>query len=199
MPGWLQKDRVAATYGYRNRKEEDEKHAGKHGISLTVPKSEYENHERAVARAIDAYGPGIAPALPVIAHRQLILVAQVSKFSNVSQVIAPTSAFLQRSHIEKHGAKFMQQKSPMYGMIHQLLTEGEIRESEGAQAALKVEWDKLIGKAFSLDQIQSKADVIQKAQQEGFRVHFGSLIALCHKNDQLGQTEWKYKGRVVFR
>ena len=84
---------------------EDEEHAAAHGISLIVPSNEHDNHERAVAQAIGAYGPIIAPTLPTISYKQLVMAAQVSKFSKASDVIAPGSAFIPTSHFEKYGSQ----------------------------------------------------------------------------------------------
>ena len=70
-----------------------------------------------------------------------------------------------------------------------------------AKASLDKEWGKLENKkAWDVNKVKPKAEVIARAKSTGRPVHFGSLMDLCHvKNSQLGKEFWTYKGRVVFR
>ena len=51
-----------------------------------------------------------------------------------------------------------------------------------------------------LTQVRSKSEVIDEARTKGAKVHFASLMDMCHlKNAELEAKHQKYKGRVVLR
>ena len=51
-----------------------------------------------------------------------------------------------------------------------------------------------------VDESQKQKEVIDEARNKGRKVHFASLMDLCHlKNSELEPQYQKYKGRVVFR
>ena len=63
------------------------------------------------------------------------------------------------------------------------------------------EWEK-IGENFGveLDESQKYEEVIDEARTPGAKVHFASLMDICHlKNAELEAKHQKYKGRVVLR
>ena len=70
-----------------------------------------------------------------------------------------------------------------------------------AKAAVDKEWEKLEKiPAWQLTKVKNKTEVIAKARNEGRKVHFASLMELCHlKNSELEPQFQKYKGRVVLR
>ena len=50
-----------------------------------------------------------------------------------------------------------------------------------------------------MTKVRSKSEVINEARTKGAKVHFASLMDICHlKNAEL-ETNQKYKGRVVLR
>ena len=54
--------------------------------------------------------------------------------------------------------------------------------------------------AWQLTKVRNKKEVIDAARYKGRKVHFASLMDLCHlKNSELEPQFQKYKGRVVFR
>ena len=54
--------------------------------------------------------------------------------------------------------------------------------------------------AWNLTKVRSKKEVIDEARTEGAKVHFASLMDICHlKNAELETKHQKYKGRVVLR
>ena len=63
------------------------------------------------------------------------------------------------------------------------------------------EWEKLEKiSAWNLTKVRSKKEVIDEARTTGAKVHFASLMDICHfKNAELETKHQKYKGRVVFR
>ena len=53
---------------------------------------------------------------------------------------------------------------------------------------------------MAADKSQKRKEVIEEARNKGGKVHFASLVDLCHlKNSELEPQYQKYKGRVVFR
>ena len=54
--------------------------------------------------------------------------------------------------------------------------------------------------AWNLTKVRSKKEVIDEARTKGAKVHFASLMDICHlKNAKLEAKHQKYKGRVVLR
>ena len=54
--------------------------------------------------------------------------------------------------------------------------------------------------AWNLTKVRSKKEVIDEARTSGAKVHFASLMDMCHlKNAELEAKHQKYKGRVVLR
>ena len=54
--------------------------------------------------------------------------------------------------------------------------------------------------AWQLTKVRSKKEVIEEARNKGRKVHFASLMDLCHlKNSELEPPYQKYQGRVVLR
>ena len=54
--------------------------------------------------------------------------------------------------------------------------------------------------AWQLTKVRNKKEVIDAARNKGRKVHFASLMDLCHlKNSELEPQFQKYKGRVVLR
>ena len=70
-----------------------------------------------------------------------------------------------------------------------------------AKAAVVKEWDKIEKiAAWQLTKVRNKKEVIDEARNKGRKVHFASLMDLCHlKNSALEPRHQKYKGRVVLR
>ena len=70
-----------------------------------------------------------------------------------------------------------------------------------AKAAVDKEWEKMEKiSAWDLTKVRSKTEVIDEARTTGAKVHFASLMDICHlKNAELETKHQKYKGRVVLR
>ena len=68
-----------------------------------------------------------------------------------------------------------------------------------AKAAVDKELEKLEKiAAWNLTKVRSKKDVIDEARTKGAKVHFASLMDICHlKNAELEHQ--KYEGRIVLR
>ena len=63
------------------------------------------------------------------------------------------------------------------------------------------DWEKLEKiSAWNLTKVRSKKEVIDEARTTCAKVHFASLMDICHlKNDEWEAKHRKYKGRVVLR
>ena len=74
-------------------------------------------------------------------------------------------------------------------------------EIPAAKAAVDKEWEKLEKiSAWNLTKVRSKKEVIDEARTKGAKVHFASLMDICHlKNAELEAKHQKYKGRVLLR
>ena len=70
-----------------------------------------------------------------------------------------------------------------------------------AIAAVDKEWDKLEKiSAWNLTKVRNKSEVIDEARTSGAKVHFASVMDICHlKNAELEAKHQKYKGRIVLR
>ena len=70
-----------------------------------------------------------------------------------------------------------------------------------AKAAVLKECEKLEKiPAWQLTKVRNKKDVIDEARTKGRKVHFASLMDICHlKNAELEAKHQKYKSRVVLR
>ena len=70
-----------------------------------------------------------------------------------------------------------------------------------AKAAVEKEWEKLEKiLAWQLTKVRNKNEVIAEARNDGRKVHFASLMDLCHlKNSELEPQFQKCKGRVLLQ
>ena len=77
----------------------------------------------------------------------------------------------------------------------------EAMKIHAAKAAVDKEWEKLEKiPAWDLTKVRSKKEVIDEARTKGAKVHFASLMDICHlKNAELEAKHQKYRGRVVLR
>ena len=88
-----------------------------------------------------------------------------------------------------------------YNLVHKLISVLQAMKIPAAKAAVDKEWDKLEKiPAWDLTKVSRKSVVIDEARTKGAKVHFASLMEICHlKNAELETKHQKYKGRVVFR
>ena len=77
----------------------------------------------------------------------------------------------------------------------------QIMKIPAAKAAVDKEWEKLEKiPAWDITKVRNKSEVIDEARTKGAKVHFASLMDICHlKNVELKAKHQKYKGRVVLR
>ena len=79
--------------------------------------------------------------------------------------------------------------------------EGVPQRYQHAKAAVEKDWEKLEkNPAWQLTKVRNKKVVIDEARNKGRKVHFASLMDLCHlKNSEFELQYQKYKGWVVLR
>ena len=92
-------------------------------------------------------------------------------------------------HIAGKGENSLQH----YNLVHKFIP--------AAKAAVDKEWENLEKIwAWNLTRVRSKTEVIDEARTSGAKVHFASLMDICHlKNAELEAKHQKHKGRVVLR
>ena len=92
-------------------------------------------------------------------------------------------------------------KGHHYNLVHTFIPLPQAMKIPLAKAAVDKEWEKLEKiPAWDLTKVRSKSEVIDEARTKGAKVHFVSLMDICHlKNAELETKHQKYKGRVVLR
>ena len=70
-----------------------------------------------------------------------------------------------------------------------------------AKAAVDKEWEKLENiPAWDITKVRNKSEVTDEARTKGIKVHFVSLMDICHlKNAELETKHQQFSGRVVLR
>ena len=88
-----------------------------------------------------------------------------------------------------------------YNLVHKFIRMLQAMKIPAAKAAVDKEWEKLEKiPAWNLTKVRSKKEVIDEARTKGVKVHFASLMDICHlKNAELEAKHQKYKGRLVLR
>ena len=99
--------------------------------------------------------------------------------------------------LQEKGDKSLQH----YNLVHTLIPMPQAMKIPAAKAAVDEEWEKLEKiPAWDLTKVRSKSQVIDEARRTGAKVHFASLMDICHlKNGELETKHQNYKRRVVLR
>ena len=102
-----------------------------------------------------------------------------------------------QEHIAGKGENSLQH----YNLVHKFIPMPQAMKIPATKAAMDKEWEKLEKiSAWNLTKVRSKKEVIDEARTSGAKVHFASLMDICHlKNAELEAKHQKYKGRVVLR
>ena len=82
-----------------------------------------------------------------------------------------------------------------YNLVHKFIPMRHAMKIPDAKAAVDKEWEKVETlPAWQLEKVKSKKEVIKEAQKNNNKVHFASLMDLCHlKNSELEPQFQKYK------
>ena len=88
-----------------------------------------------------------------------------------------------------------------YNLVHKFIPMPQAINISAAKAAVEKDWENLEKiSAWNLTRVRSKKEVIDEARTKGQKVHFASLMDICHlKNAELEAKHQQYKGRVVLR
>ena len=105
------------------------------------------------------------------------------------------------NHHEDHIAGKGDNSLQHYNLVHKFIPMPQAVKIPAAKAAVDKEWEKLEKfSAWNLTKVGNRNEVIEEARTSGARVHFASLMDICHlKNAELEAKHQKYKGRVVLR
>ena len=105
------------------------------------------------------------------------------------------------NHHEDHVAGKGNNSLQHYHLVHKFIPMPQAMKIPAEKEAVDQEWEKLEKiPAWDLTKVKSKKDVIDEARTSGAKVHFASLMDICHlKNAELEAKHQKYKGRVVLR
>ena len=90
-------------------------------------------------------------------------------------------------HHEDHIAGRGNNSLQHYNLVHKFSPMPQAMKIPAAKAAVDKEWEKLEKiSAWNLTKVRSKKEVIDEARTKGAKVHFASLMDLCHlKNAEL--------------
>ena len=105
------------------------------------------------------------------------------------------------NHHEDHIAGKGDTSLQHYHLVHKFKPMPQAMKIPAAEAAVDKECEKLEKiSAWNLTKVRSKKEVIDEARTKGAKVHFASLMEICHfKNAELEAKHQKYRGRVVLR
>ena len=105
------------------------------------------------------------------------------------------------NHHEDHIAGKGDNSLQHYNLVHNFIPMPQAMKIPGAKAAVDKEWEKLEKiSAWNLTKVRSKKEVIDEARTSGAKVHFASLMDICHVyNPELEAKHQKCKGRVALR
>ena len=105
------------------------------------------------------------------------------------------------NHHEDHIAGKGNNSLQHHNLVHKFIPMPQALKTPDAKAAVEKEWEKLEKiPAWQLAKVRNKKEVIKEAKTKDIKVHFASLMEICHlKNAELEAKHQKYKGRVVLR
>ena len=127
-----------------------------------------------------------------------------SKFACILDASESTRMRVEESLPEYHEDHFAgkgDNSLQYYNLVHKFIPLPRAEKIPVAKAAVDKEWERLEKiPAWDKTKVRNKSEVIDEARKEGRKVHFASLMDLCHlKNAELERKHQRYKGRVVLR
>ena len=96
---------------------------------------------------------------------------------------------------EDHIAGKVDSSLQHYYLVHKLIPTSRAMKIPAAKAAVDKEWEKLEKiPTWNLTKVRSKSEVIDEARTKGAKVHFASLMDICHlKNAEMEAKHQKIK------
>ena len=127
-----------------------------------------------------------------------------SKFACILEASESTRLRVEESlpnYHEAHIAGKEDNSLQHYNLVHKFIPLPQAMKIPTAKAAVDKEWEKLEKiPAWDIPKVRNKPEVIDEARTKRAKVHFASLMEICHlKNAELEAKHQKYKGRVVLR
>ena len=127
-----------------------------------------------------------------------------SKFACILEASESTRMRMEESlpkYHEDHIAGKGDNSSQHYNLVRKFILMPHAMKIPAAKAAVNKECEKLEKiSAWDMTKVRNKSEVIDEARTKGTKVHFASLMDICHlKNSELETKHKKYKGRVVLR
>ena len=121
-----------------------------------------------------------------------------SKFACILEASEPTRMRMEDSlpnHHEDHVAGKGENSVQHNNLVHKFIPMPQAMKIPAAEAAGDKEWEKLEKiSAWNLTKVRSKKEVIDEARTKIAKVHFASLMDICHlKNAELETKHQKYK------
>ena len=111
-----------------------------------------------------------------------------------------TESVTKRIHEEQIAGKWQNSVSH-YNSVHKFIPMPQAMKIPDAKAAVDKDWKKLETiPAWDVSKVKSKKEVIKEAQKNNNKIHFATLMAMCHlKSAELEPKLQKFQGRVVLR
>ena len=127
-----------------------------------------------------------------------------SKLACILEVSESTRLRMEESlpnYHEEHIAGKGDNSLQHFYLVHKFIPMPQAMKILAAKAAVDKEWEKLEKiPAWDLTKVRSKSQVVDEARTKDAKVHFASLMDICHvKNAELETKHQKYKGRVVLQ
>ena len=128
-----------------------------------------------------------------------------SRFACILEASESTRMRMEESlpkHHEDHFAGKRDNSLQHYKLVQKFIPMPQAMKIPAAKAAVGKEWEKLgeRSRCGNLTKVRNKSEVIDEARTKGRKVHFASLMDICHlKNAELETKHQKSQGRVVLR
>ena len=172
------------------------------GIYFVDP--EDKEFEETIKNARKKLETSVAPAMPCKIMRNCVNSTELKQDLRVLEADKSTRLRMGesfRNYHEDHIAGKGNNSLQHYNLVHKFIPMPQAMKIPAAKAALDKEWEKLEKfSAWNLTKVRSKKEVIEEARTTGAKVHFASLMDICHlKNSELEAKHQKYQGRVVLR
>ena len=130
-------------------------------------------------------------------HKKTAYACIVEAHESIRKRLESTLPRNHDDHIAEKGSNSLTH----YNLVHKCIPMLQVMKILDANAAANREKEKLEKiPAWQMDKVKSKKDAILEAQTEKKKVHFATLMDICHlKTADLESKHQKHKGRVVLR
>ena len=162
--------------------------------------SEDKEFKETIKNARKKLETSVAPPLPLKLWRRIGWVVDPTKFKQkLSCILEADESTRMRMGIsiphyhEDHIAGKGENSLPHYNLVHKFIPMPQAMKILAGKAAVDKEWEKLDKiSAWNLTKVRSKKEVIDEARTSGAKVHFASLMDICHlKNAELEAKQQK--------